>query len=150
MEGQQPIDVEDSGVNYTGIVAGLQNLVDSFEKDLNAEAAQEAAESSQEDRRPVEGKARLVSQLEEALQANEVGSRGALGQAFTDYLRKHPEEKEAYAGLASQEGSTMQLKKAFRVKWAQQLLMANTTSVRIDRDTAMIQSEAFGTNSGNK
>ena len=79
--------------------------------------------------RPNDGKDKQVRQLKTAMAERDVPVRSSLGQAFDSWLKQHPEEKDKYSRM-KETGNTYQMKRAFRLKWAQKMLDECTYSVR--------------------
>ena len=90
-----------------------------------AEPALSAAEPEQAGRIPVAGQEASVKLLQEALDAGDVKSRTPAFSKFMSSLSDDPELKKDYEKLKGVKGST-QLKKEFRVRWAERTFMQKT------------------------
>jgi hypothetical protein len=94
-----------------------------------ASAAVAAAGQETGEREPLPGMEAKAFGLRQAIDAGDVDPRSALGQRFGAFLKSNPEEAQKYKELKSP-GSTMSLKKAFRIKWAESELADCTIVIK--------------------
>jgi len=78
----------------------------------------DAAEEEGGQRVASPGWEKRTNAIMDVLEKGDLDPRSALGQAFADHLKKHPEESEKYKALR-EPGMTMMLKKQFRLKWCE-------------------------------
>ncbi len=98
-------------------VEELAAEADSFKEKLDKAALSGEAK---EQPTPMEGMEGLVCSIMEELRDDDINSRGPLGQRFRKFLQSHPTENEKYRALKAP-GRTVEMKRQFRVQWAQKL-----------------------------
>ena len=113
---------------------------DFLDKTAQAKSSEAEADDNKEELQAKAGEERVVEQLKEAIEANDVTVRGSLGQKFTSSLKADPDAQEEYAKLGGQPRSR-QLKQEFRVRWARTELSSRS----IQRKTkSEIMTESWG------
>lgn len=96
-----------------------------------------------DERVAVEGCEAKAAQLKHALETGDIDARSGLGQRFTQWLRCNKEEAAKYKDLKAP-GKTMQMKKEFRKRWAQQELEGCTTSRKSKLEEYQLVNEEMG------
>lgn len=86
-----------------------------------------------EDHVPLAGSEKLVAQLAAALAKEDVDTRSSLGQTFTKYLKDNPEKAAEYKALRCP-GQTVELKRQFRLRWAEETRAQNCKKVKVKRE----------------
>jgi hypothetical protein len=83
------------------------------------------AAAADDSRVPLPGMTDYVEKCQAAIDGQDVDLRKGIGQKFTAWLKDHPEAAKQYAECKSP-GKTMQQKREFRLRWAQEQVDENT------------------------
>ena len=121
-----------------------QDFIEKMQEELNTIGREKSEQASQEEVEPIKGSEKICEQLKEAMQAKDIDSRSSLGQKFQRFLKSSAEASEQYANL-QEKGKTYDLKRRFRLKWAQTQWEKNTVQTKCKLQSWQTIDEESGT-----